>query len=202
MVIKMDLLQDKKNKEILSKYYKNKKIMVSGSTGLIGSRIVYFLDKLNYEYNTNISIVCLYKDIEKRNKIFADIKNKKLLEYVYFDAERDFEYCEECDAIFQCAGISGGSKMHLTNPIKIFDIGYIGTKKLLDYAVTHSVKKFLFVSSYEIYGNSIDFEDRILETSPSYLNTMELRNVYAEVKRVCESLCVAYSNKYGINTKT
>jgi len=88
--------------------------------------------------------------------------------------------------------------MHLKDPEKIFTVGINGTKRMLDFAVSHNCKGFLFVSTYEIYG-SINSDTPISEDQPCFLDPTVLRNSYAEVKRTCESMLTAYNAKYGLN---
>ena len=116
----------------------------------------------------------------------------------FYSANEVISFDEEVDYIIHCAGISGGSKMHLKDPLKIYDIGINGTRSLLDYASTHGCNGFVYISTYEIYGG-VNEDSLIPENHACLLDPMVLRNSYAEVKRLCESLCVAYSTKYGFN---
>ena len=88
--------------------------------------------------------------------------------------------------------------MRLKDPVKVFDINYGGTRALLDYAAAHHCEKFLFVSTYEIYGDA-SMEEPITEDHVCSLDPLVLRNCYAEIKRVCESMLCAFSAKYGLN---
>ncbi len=191
------LLKEQKN--FLAKKYSGKVIVVSGSTGLIGSRIVYFLMSLNDEFSANINIVCLYRNVEKKNTMYKDSLIRNDVVFVKHDIEKEIEYTNKIDYIFHCAGISGGTKMHLKDPMVVFETAYKGTKGLLELAARNNCKSFLFVSTYEVYG-SINSEKLILEDTPCNLDTMQLRNIYSECKRMCESMCAAYSSKYGIKT--
>lgn len=188
-----------KNNQTLARYFKDKKIIITGATGLIGSRIAYFLDNLNYSFNSNIEIFCLYKDDMKKNYIFKSLKSHSNFHFYYFDSLEPNLPDFYADYIIHCAGISGGSKLHLTNPVRVIDVALIGTKYLFDFCVKNSIKSFLFVSSYEVYGNNSDFQNIIDESSPCFLDTMIIRNIYAEAKRLCESMGVAYSKQYGLS---
>ena len=175
---------------------RGKTIMVSGATGLVGSAIVRYLIALNEVKDACIQIIPLYRDIDKYEQVFADTKGRDDVSPAYFSADEDFAYEGQSDYIIHCAGISGGSKMHLKDPVKIFNIGIGGTRRLLDYAAAHHCEGFVYVSTYEIYGG-VNEDKLIDENHPCLLNPMVLRNSYAEVKRVCESMLTAYSAKYG-----
>ena len=186
-----------KQKQFLADKLRNTSVMISGATGLIGSRIVMYLFTLNDEYDSNIKIIALYRNEEKKNIVFAGKTSRQDIEYKKYELADKLEINMDVDYIIHCAGISGGTKMHLKDPVYVFEAAYNGTKELLDFATENNVKGFLYVSSYEIYGN-ISSETAIKENEPCDLDTMILRNIYAEAKRFCESLCVAYSSKYGL----
>ena len=194
------------NAELLSEEYsylankfQKKKIMVSGATGLIGSHVVQQIDNINQLHQAGIKIVALYRDESKRSKLENELTNSTSVEFVECDVENTILYEGDVDYIVHCAGFSGGTKMHLKDPVKVFDTGLNGTRNLLDFSVTHNVQGFLYVSTYEVYGDN-STEERIKEDFPCQLDTFTLRNSYAEIKRLCESLLCAFSNKYGFNT--
>lgn len=185
-------------KKYLAEKLCGKVIMVSGATGLIGSRIVSYLLDLNNNFDAETNIIALYRNEDKKNSVFSENLDRSDLNFVKFDTEDCFECSYQADYIIHCAGISGGSKMHLKDPVKIFDAGITVTRTLLDYGVSCGCKGFVYVSTYEIYGG-VDSKDLIPENYVCNLDPLVLRNSYAEVKRLCESLGVAYSAKYGIN---
>ena len=193
----MDFEVKNKQMSFLSEKLGGKTIMVSGATGLVGSAVVRYLLGLNRELSSDISIIALYKDENKYQKIYGDIQDSHLFPR-FFSTDEVVSFNDKVDYIVHCAGISGGSKMHLKDPVRVFDIGINGTRSLLDYAVSHECKGFVYVSTYEIYGG-INEDALIPENHPCQLDTMVLRNSYAEVKRLCESMCVAYSAKFGLH---
>ena len=190
-----DLL--KKQQEFLSQKLEKKTILINGATGLVGSRIVFFLIELNKVCDAEIKLIALYRNEEKRKKIFASRNCKDVL-FINHDIVEEFNSDIDVDYIIHCAGYSGGSKMHLKDPLKVFDIGVAGVRRMLDFASTHKCKGFLYVSTYEVYGN-ISKDELIQEDAPCFLDTFQLRNIYAEIKRFCESLSCAYASKYGFS---
>lgn len=192
-----DLLLEQE--KYLSKKLQGCSIMVSGATGLIGSRIIYLIDELNSSYQSDIKVIALYRDEEKKENVFKELSNRHNVVFINHDIEDMLCINQKVDYIIHCAGVSGGSKMHLKNSVRVFDIGLSGTKMLLDFAVKQECQGFLYVSTYEIYG-SVSSEELIKETDSCSLDTFTLRNIYAEIKRLCESLCCAYSNQYNLNT--
>lgn len=185
--------------EILSSALAGKTVLVNGATGLIGSRIVRYLIALNDYKHAGIKIMCCFRNKEKKNKMYNDVSDRKDVVFLGVEENKAPDYACPIDYVIQAAGISGGSKMHLKDPLKIFEASYEATKSLLDFSVSNGARKFLYVSTYEIYG-SVDSDKPIKEDAYCNLDTFTLRNSYAECKRICESLCSAYSSKYGIET--
>lgn len=188
------LLQEQQS--YLAERLRGKTIIVSGATGLVGSAIVRYLAALNEGQDAGIQIIPLYRDREKYDHVYDKMNGRAYLSPQLFTADVDITFDLHADYIIHCAGISGGSKMHLKDPVKIFDTGIGGTKRLLDYASTHNCEGFVYVSTYEIYGG-VNENQLVDENHPCLLDPMVLRNSYAEVKRVCESMLTAYSAKYG-----
>lgn len=188
------LLQQQKS--YLAERLRGKTIMVSGATGLVGSAVVRYLTGLNDNQDAGIQIIPLYRNREKYDRVYSTMINRTDLLPQPFAASSDIVFDIPADYLIHCAGISGGSKMHLKDPVKIFDTGVEGTKQLLDYASTHNCEGFVYVSTYEIYG-SVNEDQLVSENHPCLLDPMVLRNSYAEVKRLCESMLTAYSAKFG-----
>lgn len=186
-------------KKFLSGVFSGKRILISGATGLIGSRIVEFLADLNDTDCADIQIIGLYRNQKKKNALFSHMLNRKDVQFVQYTIGGELHSDVEIDYAIHCAGVSGGMKMHLEEPVEVFKVGIGGTHELLDYAVLHGCQGFLYISTYEVYGNNTK-NQLICENHACELDTFVLRNIYAEIKRLCESLCCAYSVKYNMDT--
>lgn len=75
-----------------------------------------------------------------------------------------------------------------------------GTRHMLEYAVTHKIKRFLLTSSGGVYGRQPDEIRQISENHCTIPDPLNPRNAYSIGKRCAEHLCALYSNKYGIET--
>ena len=163
----------------LAESFKNKTVAVSGATGLIGSRVVKYLIELNRTMNANIKILALCRNLEKFNKVYENEKDNPLLSFVAFDEKTVPSTDEKADYALCCAGISGGTKMHLKEPVRVFEVAYGSLKNFLDFAVAAGVGKVCFVSTYEIYGTP-KTDELIKENASCFLDTTVLRNIYSE----------------------
>ena len=188
----------KEQSEFLARKFFGKTILISGATGLIGSRLVNYIAELNCNYDAEIKIVALYRNDAKLSKMFSFLTNRSDVVFVKCNIDGEIGYEQPVDYIVHCAGFSGGTRMHLKDPVKVFNINYGGTYNVLQYAVNHSCTGFLYVSTYEIYGD-VSVEEPIAEDHVCRLDPLVLRNCYAEIKRVCESMLCAFSAKYGLD---
>lgn len=181
----------------LSNKLSGKTILVSGATGLIGARILALIGILHKEFDQSICGVGLYRDEDKKNRCFPTLPQG--ITMCQWNAENISMTLPQHNAIIHCAGISGGSKMHLKDPLKIYQTNVEGTRNMLNYNVHHDKVPFLFVSTYEVYGE-VNQEQPFDETYPCHLDTFTLRNCYAEMKRMCEVLCCMYSSQFSFQS--
>ena len=72
---------------------------------------------------------------------------------------------------------------------------------MLEFAATHGTRKFLFTSSGAVYGRQPASITHIEEDYAPLRDPLDGVSEYAEGKRAAESMCAAYSNKYGIECK-
>lgn len=193
----MNVETNKMQQKYLADKLKDSVIAITGATGLVGSRIAFYLLELNKIHGANIKVLAFVRNKDKYNKCFSNYAGQDEIEFVHYDECSDINYNHDVDYIIHCAGISGGTKLHLTEPTKISLIAYESTKKILDFAVNNHCKKLCYISTYEIYGGISQIE-LIREDEPCFLDTMTLRNIYSECKRMCEAMCVAYNAQFNI----
>ena len=140
----MDKQQCMKDKKTLASELRDKCVLISGATGLIGARVVAYLVALNETENANIRIVALYRSKDKVKTEFKHLIGISQIDFVEYKIGDKIQYIQDVDYIIHCAGVSGGLKMHLKDPVKVFDIGITGTRDLLEFAVEHHCKGFLY----------------------------------------------------------
>lgn len=147
-----DLLQRnpiKLNKTKLHKIYNNKTILVTGAAGSIGSDIVKQLPRFNPkklilldQAETPLHSMSLILNKEYPNinyeKIIADVRNCKRLEYVFETYKPE--------VVFHGAAYKHVPMME-SNPIEALDVNFRGTKNLVDLSLKYGVDRFVFVST-------------------------------------------------------
>jgi len=78
-------------------------------------------------------------------------------------------------------------------PVELFRANIEGTQNILELARLGKVKRVVFASSAAVYGKQDDPYRLIPEDS-----LLDPKGIYANSKAMCESLCRAYSNVYGV----
>ena len=95
-----------------------------------------------------------------------------------------------CDLVIHLAAILGVRRTE-QQPLACLDVNITGTRKVLQASADQGVKKFVFASSSEVYGEPI--ENPLTETSLT-----QGRTIYAVSKLAGEELCKAFYRDCGL----
>ncbi len=165
-----------------------KTIMISGATGMIGS----FLIDVLFRKNIGIKVVALGRN---------ENKAKDRFEEYWDDPDFSFFSCDitspiksdigHVDYIFHAAS-STHPKAYSTMPIATITANISGTQNLLDFGCENGMKRFVFASSVEVYGENRGDVDKFDESYCGYIDCNTLRAGYPESKRAGEALVQAY----------
>ena len=179
------------------KQLENSTILLTGATGLICSAIIDLLLRYN-EHNpeTAIKIIAAGRSEKKFNDRFSRYIKSPYLEFVYYDAAKDPGFDFSCDYIIHGAS-NTSPNTYVSEAVETMNYNYIGMKNLLDYAYLHKTKRLLYISSSEVYGANKG-EEPCRENEYGYVDLLIPRSSYAVSKRATETLCISYSNEYGV----
>ena len=138
-------------------FYKNKNVLVTGGTGLIGTQLVNKLVKLK----SRVIVASLDKNIEL----------PKGVEFIRSDL-RFFENClkltKKIDYVFHLAGIKGSPEMAKKKPYQFMTPMLMFNANMLEASRINKVKRFLYTSSIGVYNpKKIMKEDDMWKTFPS-----------------------------------
>ena len=172
-----------------------KTLLVTGGCGFIGSNFIRYIlneneqlkiitvDKLTYAGNlSNLS------DFEKdSNHIFIkhDICNYKALSKVF--------ELHKPDAVINFAAESHVDRS-IKNPGKFLETNVGGTLSLLNLSLEYDVKKYVQISTDEVYG-SLGDEGLFTEETPISPNSP-----YSASKASADHFVMAYNETYGLST--
>lgn len=182
------------------KFFKDKTVLVTGATGLIGTQTVKALLTANQNFNLNIKVIALVRNLEKANSIISPSSNDKI-KFIVQDVTKPINYRGKIDYIIHTAN-STTSQSFVKTPVETIDTIVNGTKSLLEFAKKKSVKSFVYLSSMEVYGR-VDFNkpEPLKEDEYGYVDVLKVRSSYQEGKRLAENMCASYSSEYSIPVK-
>lgn len=166
------------------------RILITGGAGFMGSNAVrYFLknysdiqivnlDKLTYA--GNLENLMDIADDSRYQFVRGDIADEKIVDKVVKDTDVIINYAAETHV---------DRSIHDPKSFIVTDV--FGTLTLLETAKKYKIKKYIQISTDEVFGSILD--GKFTETSP-----FEPNSPYAASKAGGDLLCRAYFKTYGI----
>jgi len=134
----------------------NRKVLITGATGLIGSKLAKRL------YDLGFKVYSVSRDVKK-----SEIKFKIPIKHISYDEDKFKNIIDNNTIIINLAGASiAGNKWTEEYKKVIYDSRILTTRKLVDILNNYELKPELFInaSAIGIYGNT--FEKIIDENTP------------------------------------
>ncbi|MEJ2038016.1 MAG: NAD-dependent epimerase/dehydratase family protein [Desulfosarcinaceae bacterium] len=166
--------------EKLKMFYRGKRVLVTGGSGLIGSAFLSLLVGLD----TSVRTVMHKRDVPNSDGV--DILPGSLL-----DRNTALNACRGMDMVIHAAGVSGGSKQVTVDPIPMFSDSLLMNTMVLESARIQDVDRYLFISNSSVYAKS----DSLLNESDAWGETSRgiPENETGSVKRIGETQCALYA---------
>jgi len=164
---------------------KKYKCFVSGGAGLIGLEIC---NKL-IEKGHRVYLYDLGEQIE-RNKLYIN-KKIKIFYGSILDVHSLKKAIKNCDFVFHHAAMLG-VKFTEDNKLDCLEINSTGTKNVLEACLGNKVKKVIFASSSEVYG-----EPKKNPISEKFQT--QGKTIYGISKLMGEEYCKSYNQKHNLN---
>lgn len=181
--------------------FRDKKIAVTGATGLIGRSLIYTLLEAEKTYDLHCQILAFVRNPEKAKAMFSDIEIKEdVLQIVQQDVQNEVPKEIHADFLIHGASITT-SKLMIQNPVETILTTVEGTHHMLDFASACQMEGVVYLSSMEAYGMVDPKLEEVRENDLGFVNLTNIRNGYSEGKRMAECLCTAYAAEYGVNVK-
>ena len=177
---------------------KNKSIMITGATGLIGTFLIDVLMYRNAKYDDCITVYAVARSKEKALIRFEEYFTSPFFEFIPKDIKISFELDATIDYIINGA-LNAHPIAYATEPINTILTSILGINSILDFASTQNVNRTLYLSSSEVYGVNRGDVEAFKEDYCGYLDCNTVRSCYPEGKRAAESLCQAYIKEKNID---
>lgn len=177
---------------------KKKSVAISGGTGMIGSFLVDVLMYRNAEYSDDIKVYVFGRSREKADKRFAKYADNENFIFINRDINEAIDVDVKADYVIHAAS-NTHPVAYSSDPVGTITANVIGTDNLLRWAVSKCCRRFIFLSSVEIYGENKQDTDKFKEDYLGYIDCNTLRAGYPESKRAGEALCQAYKTMYDMD---
>lgn len=176
---------------------KNKTVMITGASGMVGSYMLYVLLMLNDEKHYGIKVDAVMRNV---NKLPEEVRNREDVNVVVADVTKDIPDVGDIDYIIHAA--SPASPLIMQNQaVETIAANTIGTFKTLELAKEKNAEGYLFISSREIYGQPDEGQEFFYENTYGFVDQLNPRSCYSEGKKAAETMCVCFHEEYGLNTK-
>ena len=167
-------------------------VLITGSTGLIGQNLVNALAYSNQEKGLDIKFILPVRNMEAATKLFGWTG----AEIIHYELGTELKLDTSIDYIVHLASPTN-SKFFTEKPVYTMVANIEGTRALLEWAKVHLVKKFVNLSTMEVYGFP-EKGHKVKESELGAFETMNARNSYPVAKIACEALCNSYWIQYGV----
>jgi UDP-glucuronate decarboxylase len=181
--------------------FSGKTILISGGSGFLGR---YFLGTFKYLNDHVLKKPCRVISVDNYitgskdpNFNFGD---EEFILDVWGDVTYPLPIRQDLDYIIHAAGLAS-PVYYMQYPLETIESAFTGAKNLLELARKNTLDGFLFFSSSEIYG---DPDPKAIPTPETYhgnVSSVGPRACYDESKRLTETVCSIYHQKYNIPVK-
>lgn len=164
-------------------------LLLTGATGLIGSSFARLLLK-----ETSWHVYASGRNEERAKLLFSEEWNNPRFHFVKHDITQPLSSDIPFHYIVHAASEAAPAAF-AQRPVDIIRANLEGVINLMEYGLKHGMKRFLYVSSGEVYG--LGDGTPFAEEDSGYINPMKPRSCYPNSKRAAETLCASYASQYG-----
>ena len=166
-------------------------ILITGGTGLIGGCIV---EALMMNPNRDYHVYASGRNEDRARTRFRKFTKDKMFHFVRWDVVNPIEIDVHFDYVIHAAS-NGSPNFFAKKPVEVMKANLFGVSNILEYGLSHGMKRMLYVSSGEVYGEGDGRE--FTESYSGYVDCTKPRSCYPSSKRAAETLCISYIEEYG-----
>jgi len=180
--------------------FAGKTVLLTGARGFLGR---YFTEVFAYLNQHILAAPCNLVGLDNMvtaGTAGADLPSHPHMRFAVQDVVKPIIWDGPLDYVIHAAGIAS-PYYYRAFPLETLEVAVTGTRNMLELSTKHNAR-FTFFSSSEIYG---DPEARHVPTQESYRGNISCRGpraCYDESKRVGETLCHIFHDKFGTATTT
>lgn len=178
--------------------FANKRVLVTGASGLLPAYMVETLLYLNRRFGLNVTVTALVRSYDNFARRFASYLDDNHLQVLVQDVTEPVVLSQPHHFIIHAAS-NASPKYFGQDPVGTIKANVMGTMQLLDLARQHPVEAFLYFSSGEVCGSGSQIPTG--ESDYGYLDPTDVRSCYAESKRIGENMCACWYQQFQVPTK-
>lgn len=184
-----------------------KKILLTGGAGFLGYELSHLLSQVGDQDHRQPIDLTIYDNFIRGSKAWLKkLSYRSNINLIKHDITKPMpEDANDFDYIIHAASIASPA-YYRKFPIETIDANVNGLRHLLDYAkkrldINNPINGMLFFSTSEIYGDPSPNAIPTPETYRGFVSCTGPRACYDESKRLGETLCVNFTNQFGVPVK-
>ena len=172
-------------------------VLITGGTGMICSAVAELLFHLNRTRAAGIGVILAGRSRERMERRFYPFSEGVDYTFLQYNATKNETITVHADYIIH--GASNASPAAFRDqPVETMLSNLVGLNSLLETAAKTHVKRLLYISSSEVYGQRPGGHP-YGEGDYGYVDILNTRAAYPSSKRAAETLCAAYGAEYGVD---
>lgn len=132
--------------------FRNRTVLVTGATGLVGSYAVRALAAINRIHRCGMHILALVRSPEKARTLYGTLLDRGDLSLLVGDVRNPIQCDTPVHFIIHGASVTASKEM-VTRPVETISTAIGGTQNILQFAVEQKVSSMVYLSSMEMYGS-------------------------------------------------
>jgi len=182
-------------------FFEGTTILVSGAAGLLPAYMIETLMAMReYKGFGPAQVLGLVRNPERAWLRFAHWRHRDDFQLIQGDVSAPLALTFPVDVIIHAASIANTRQMAI-DPAGTLTANVLGTYQMLELARMKKSKNFLFFSSGEVCGAPEAHQIPMREDVYCSVDPADARSCYAEGKRVGETMCAAWAQQYGLETR-
>ena len=191
----LDLILQQTRAEMV--HLRGARIFLTGGTGFFGHWLLESLLRANHELGLALHATVLTRDANQFRSKSPHVAENAAVSLLEGDI-RDVCFPSDPYTHVVHAATDSGGQQALRPAYDLAESILDGTRRTLQFGLASGARRYLYISTGAVYGRSSATETHIAETSLTGPDPLLLQSSYDEAKRMCEHLCIAYTQGTGM----